>query len=111
MKRTQKCFDLQSLEIDIDVGRSKRYRLDSEASDFSGDTDLSDISEDFEKSAVITPTASASSNKKKSPDNCVVSVDMISCQFEFERENYSVGSSVRGSALGNSLRKRGPEDQ
>lgn len=114
MKRTQKCFDLQNLEIDTHIRRdSKRYRFDSEHSDFSMDTDLSDISEDFEKSAVITPTAASGTTSRKSAASTAVSVDMILCQFEFEREDCRFGSSSQSgkSELGNSMRKRGIGDQ
>lgn len=117
MKRTQKCFDLQNLEIDTKMHReSKRYRLDSDQSDYFGDTDLSDISEDFEKSAVITPTAAAtaaSSAASKLSSSVAVSLDMIQCKFEFVREDYQFGSNIvtPRSQLGNSFRKRGVESQ
>lgn len=96
MKRSKKCFDLSSLEDEHRQGDTKRYRTDSEQTDLSTDTDLSDMSETFQKSAVISsPFHSSKSVAFPSPP---LSLDMISCKFDFEPEEYAFGSSLGSSA-------------
>lgn len=95
MKRSKKCFDLSSLEEDHRHGDAKRYRTDSEQTDLSTDTDLSDMSENFQKSAAISsPFGSSKSVAFPSPP---LSLNMIGCKFDFEPEEYAFGSSF-GSA-------------
>jgi hypothetical protein len=95
MKRSKKCFDLSGLEHC--QGDAKRYRTDSEQTDESTDTDLSEMSENFEKSAIISTPFQFPSSKSVAFPSPPLSLDMIGCKFDFEPEDYAFGSSF-GSA-------------
>lgn len=115
MKRSKKCFDLSSLEEDFRQGDSKRYRTDSDQTDVSMDSELSEISDIFEKSAIISSTSlSCKSDDFISPP---LSLDMVGCKFDFAPEQYALGSSLgslvkaKSSSLGGLVRKNGFEQQ
>jgi hypothetical protein len=101
MKRTQRCFDLISLEQERPLRLEiKRSRTDSEQTDLSIDSDLSDMSEKFETSTSLTPTSLPTSDP--------LQLHTIRCEFTFQPEDFSMGSSSKAKAgLGNVLRKSG----
>lgn len=115
MKRTKKCFDLSSLEEECRQGDSKRYRTDSDQTDVSMDSELSEISDIFEKSAVIS--SSSLSCKSDDFEASPLSLDMVGFKFDFSPEQYALGSSLSGlgkvksSSLGGLIRKNGFEQQ
>ncbi len=106
MKRTQRCFDLTSLEeqerpLRLEI---KRSRTDSEQTDLSVDSDLSDMSEKFESSASLTPTSLPTSNS--------LQLTTIRCEFIFQAEDFTMGSSGKAkNTLGSALRKNMLEKQ
>lgn len=102
MKRTQRCFDLLSLEQErLSRADIKRCRTDSEQTDFSMDSDLSDISEKFENSASLTP-------RKED----TLELTTIRCQLSFPAEELNVNRRVFGrTALDRVIRQETLENQ
>lgn len=89
MKRTQRCFDLTSLEQDRSMREDlKRCRTDSEQSDMSLESELSEMSGKFETCTSITPTAS--------PDVDSVTLNSIKFHFSFQPEDFVKRSCVEG---------------
>jgi hypothetical protein len=100
MKRTQRCFDLTSLEeqerpLRLEI---KRSRTDSEQTDLSIESDLSDMSDKFETSTSLTPTSF--------PISDPLQLHTIRCEFTFQPEDFSMGSNSKlKSALASVSRK------
>ena len=128
MKRTQKCFDLIGLEQDHDEFSArdrelKRMRTDSDSSAMSSDYDSSDISEmseNFEKSTRLTSGGGIHHHRRNSSYSSIedddllvtaplkmqqqlqqpISLDTIEFSFVFEREDFSFVHDIHHRAGG-----------
>mmetsp|Transcript_93798 Transcript_93798/g.183919 ORF Transcript_93798/g.183919 Transcript_93798/m.183919 type:complete len:105 (+) Transcript_93798:102-416(+) len=99
MKRTQRCFDFLSLEQEKHHrDDTKRFRAESEQTDLSMESELSEISEKFDSSTSITPTSSLKCGS--------LELGSIKCEFTFQPEDFSIGRNSRGrSGLDSIIRK------
>jgi hypothetical protein len=92
MKRTQRCLDLTSLEHERSLrDEFKRSRTDSEQTDSSLDSELSDVSERFERVACVTPTSTGDAEGVK--------LSTIQFHFNFQAQDFSKSSAKVSAGL------------